>query len=196
MSGSRCGVCGRWHDHPSRDVAFGLPDAVFELSGEERARRGWISSDICVLDEQTHFVRGVLYVPVSSNGGQIRWGVWAHISGSDFGPHSRIWGTRGVTDIAEFPVHLANEVHPYPGSMGLDLMIRVQGGTRRPTFTVISDTHQLGIDQRLGIGPDVAAEQMAPYQHTHAHRPPTVIDRVRWLARRVWPGGCYCGSQN
>jgi hypothetical protein len=56
------------------DVAFGLPDAIFSLSEEQREARAKTQSDLCSLDDKRYFIRGVVYVPVQELGTKFGWG--------------------------------------------------------------------------------------------------------------------------
>jgi hypothetical protein len=151
VPGFQCSTCGRLHDHLPRDIAFRRPDPFFDVPEDERPRRILIDDDVCIIDNTRFFVRGVLYLPLSDGSGRFGWGAWARVSELDYQTYIEAWTNDTEDSVPPFPGHLASKLDPYPGSSGLPVTVKLQSGGQRPVFTVASDEHPLGIDQRTGI---------------------------------------------
>jgi hypothetical protein len=162
MPGFQCATCGRQHDHLPRDIAYRRPDAYFDVPEDERERRVQLSDDLCMIDEETFMIRGILYVPVS-DGGQFGWGVWAAVSRDDYCIYLDAWENDTEDETPPFVARIDNEIAPYPGSRGLDVTVKLQSGGQRPRFTVITDSHPLGADQRAGVTDEQAHSFVAHF---------------------------------
>jgi hypothetical protein len=64
MTLKRCQQCGEEHEEIDTQIGFGKPDAYFDVPECERDKRVVVNSDICYIDRQRFFARGVLQVPV------------------------------------------------------------------------------------------------------------------------------------
>jgi len=118
------------------DVAFGLPDVIFALSGEERENRARIHSDLCVLDDSRFFIRGVLYVPVQQIGTQFGWGVWAEVSKDTFLRYDELYDQDGSDEPAGAGI-LANIPPGYP-TVQQPLEVQFGPPDRRPIFKPVA----------------------------------------------------------
>jgi len=86
-----CSQCGKVHPLADSELAIGLPDAIFALSKEERSGRCQIHTDVCVLDGERFFLRGLLPLPVHGRAQAYRVGVWAEISIEVFRRIHALW---------------------------------------------------------------------------------------------------------
>ena len=151
MTGYQCAVCGQFHDELPMDLAQPRPAAVHAVPEHERNARVYLTDDLCVIDEQTFFIRGVLYLPVKDSEQQFGWGIWAEVDQSNFVHYLDLWRRDAEAGAPPFPGWLAGGIKPYPGSDMLEVMIQTRGDGQRPVFSVVSHDHPLGIDQRFGI---------------------------------------------
>jgi hypothetical protein len=145
-----CGTCGEEHSGLPKDYAFGLPDEVFALGYLDRYRRSRSNADLCILDEQRFFIRGVLPVPFADGDGEFVWGMWAEVTGEQHDLYLAGFHD-DLSDNPPFAARLANDV---PGYSCLRLQIDVQfrAGNDRPVFSVPSRVdHILARERRQGI---------------------------------------------
>src|SRR5262245_17072614 len=131
MAGFQCGTCGRIHDHLPRDIAFRRPDPYFEVPEEEREQRVLIDEDLCIIDDMTFFVRGVLYLPLQNGAGQFGWGIWAQVSPDDFREYVAAWQDDTEDSLPPFSGHLASALDSYPDAFGLAVTIKARSGGQR-----------------------------------------------------------------
>jgi len=151
VPGFRCGVCDRLHDHLPRDIGYRRPELYFSVPAAERADRVEENDDLCIIDGSIFLIRGVLYLPIPDSDEQFGWGIWVSVSEADYYGYLDAWDNDTEDATPPFVGQVASAITPYPGAAGLDVMVKLQSGGSRPTFTVISDTHPLGIDQRQGV---------------------------------------------
>lgn len=163
MTGFRCGVCGKLHDHLPLDIGYRRPAPYFALPEEERASRVFETDDVCVIDGVTFMIRGVLDLPIAGADEQFGWGVWAEIDRQDYQRYLAVWGQDDEEQVPPFPGRLAGGIGAYPDSDRLAVSVKLRGDGQRPRFTVVSETHPLGVDQRAGITREKAHRFVEPF---------------------------------
>jgi hypothetical protein len=147
----RCAVCGQ--DHPDDDIplTYVHPDAIAALPAAQHEARVRESPDFIVLDGHRFFVRAVLPIPVRGRRHRYKIGVWAELDEAAF---QRVAQRRQDADQATepaMPAKLANAIRSQPGTLGLDVALRLAGPHRRPTVHVVSELHPLHAEQAAGI---------------------------------------------
>jgi hypothetical protein len=158
MAGFQCGICGKQHDHAPMAMAFRRPAAFFTVPEAEREQRVWANDDLCVVDRQVFLIRGVLELPIVGTSRTFDWGLWARVEQPDFQRYVDAWRDDTEDDVPPFTGWLAGGPKSYPESDGLDVSIRLRSGGIRPAFTIVSNEHPLGVDQRQGISLEKAHE--------------------------------------
>jgi hypothetical protein len=147
-----CSVCGKVHAIEDSELTFELPDIIYALAQDEREKRCDISPDVCALDRERFFLRGLLPIPVSGHSQPYNIGVWAEISVETFGRIHGRWDDPDQRDEPRLPGTLANSV-PLQGAdtLGTGVMIQLIGTRSRPEFYVEMDGHPLHREQTRGI---------------------------------------------
>jgi hypothetical protein len=87
-----CSVCGKVHPIEDSELVFGLPDVIYALAEDERKTRCNISPDVCGLDRERLFLRGLLPLPVSGRSKAYNIGIWAEISAETYRRVYERWG--------------------------------------------------------------------------------------------------------
>src|SRR5215471_12671166 len=59
----RCSSCGEIHEGLP-DLGFNVPDPWFNVPEDERANRIKLDADLCVIDDQEFYIRGVVQIPI------------------------------------------------------------------------------------------------------------------------------------
>jgi hypothetical protein len=159
-----CSVCGEAHAGELRDVRLTLPDPVYELDEEERARRSWVGEDSSLLrdgDRDRHFVRGLLELPIAGEDEYFGYGVWVEVAPDDFDLLGRLWHDPEGWRHEPFEARLANELLPYRATVGLPLRLRLREVDVLPLVELEDSGHPLALDQRAGISGHHAHELAA-----------------------------------
>lgn len=136
-------------------LSFDLPDAIQELSEQERVARCVIREKLsCVLDDARYFIAGTLPILVQGRTELFKIGTWAEVDAASF--NGLLHQARQPTD-AGYSGTIANELSPEPGSNGLKVSIRVSSVNELPEFYLDPTEHPLAQDQADGITPQRAS---------------------------------------
>ena len=153
-----CDTCGRAHLREEIELALALPQAIFELGDDEREKRCDISGDMCAIDRNRFFIRGLLPIPVRGRGVPYRIGLWAEVDEPTFGCIYALWEDPSQVDEPLLPAILANDVPLVPSTIGIEVDIRLTGPTTRPDFYMRDTPHPLALEQRQGVDSHRALE--------------------------------------
>lgn len=149
-----CSSCGKVHEGLPTDWGFGLPDEVYALPYLDKYRRTRSNSDLCALDENRFFLRGLLMIPFTHQEGYFAWGVWAEVLKVSHDFYVENYSNE-LAQGTKIQGGLANTIPGSPEIIGSSLEIELQSSRSRPFFTFpTSADHALAVDQRQGIGPD------------------------------------------
>jgi len=146
-----CPQCGKVHGELPLDLAYRRPADCFKIPEDERGERIRINDDLCVIDGQEFYIRGVLELPIKDTAERFAWGIWARVIEADYERYLELWDVESVEGEAPLEGELSGGVKSYPGSDLLPVTIHLQPNNQRPLFKVKSLTVPLGIDQRDGI---------------------------------------------
>ena len=154
-----CSVCGKAHALENSELVFRLPDIIHALSDEERSTRCDISTDMCRLDRERFFLRGLLPLPVSGRPQPYRLGVWAEISLDTFRRIYERWDDADQAEEPPLPATLANSLPLHDAdTLGLRISVQLTGPRTRPDFFVEAHEHSLYLEQAQGIDEHRAIE--------------------------------------
>ena len=148
-----CSCCGQIHE--------GMPDVVFDrplqaqaIPEAECAARLRLDADLCVIDEEYYFIRGVIELPIHGLEETFGIGAWLSLKPKNF----RIYA-ENMTDsnIGPFFGWLSNEI-PLAAESTINLKARAhfRGGDLRPSIELEPTDHPLAVAQREGISLDEA----------------------------------------
>ena len=158
-----CSVCGEHHDERLLDIRLGLPHVIHALDADERARRAWLADDFAVLDDERFFVRGLLELPIPGLDNRFAYGTWVEVSMPDFQELMRRWHDEAQFEAVECTV--ANELEPYPETLGLGGTLRATAPDRLPAVELADAPHELVRAQRQGISVGRSDELAAVVLH-------------------------------
>jgi hypothetical protein len=146
-----CGCCGKLLDQVPSDFAYRRPIHYFAVPEAERATRVKENDDLCVIDDQIHLIRGVMFVPiVDLPGQQFGWGFWAAVSPRSFARYMDLYDSDG-SDEPRFRGLLAVSPPNYPDLLDAEVEVQLGPSTQRPTFHPTTFEHPLFQEYRDGI---------------------------------------------
>ena len=162
--GFTCSICGRFHEEELRDVRAGLPEEIHRLPEEEREGRALVSpgGDFASLDEDRHFVRALIEVPID-DGGVFGWGVWVRLEVEQLEAVVTTWADDGSAG-EQYPGRLATQLPAYGTTEGLPGTLRLRNADLLPLFELDPGSSPLAIEQRDGIDVERARELAEPYR--------------------------------
>lgn len=129
-----CASCGKEHPREEIELVFVLPQPIFELDEDQRAKRCDIDTDMCALDRSRFFLRGLLPIPVQGREIPYRIGLWVEVDEPTFGRICRLWNDPSQVSDPLLPAILANDVPLVPSTVGVEIDIRLNWGDRPARF--------------------------------------------------------------
>lgn len=151
MSSYICSCCGESLEGLPTDFGYRLPDEVFSLTYLEKYERTRHNADLCTLDGNRFFLRGLLRVPFTHMDGYFGWGVWAEV---DRETHDFYLRNFSVDNSAAKPAfgRLANGIPAAPELGAEALEIHFQDESSRPEFRLLPhSSSKLAQEQHVGI---------------------------------------------
>jgi hypothetical protein len=154
-----CSVCGKTHTLAATEFMCRMPDAIYNLSEQDRTARCYISTSVCTLDHERFFLRGLLPLPVSGRSRAYNLGVWAEISLARYRRVYERWSDPAQSDEPRFSGTLANRLPlNNQDTFGLQLSIQLTGPKTHPDFFLDTSVHPLYYEQTQGIDEHRAVE--------------------------------------
>jgi hypothetical protein len=156
----RCSICGELHDDLP-DLASDRPDMWWGVPEEERGRRIKLTSDLCVIDGEDFFVRGVIKIPVDHAPLPFGIGVWVSLKHEHFLKYVQFPES---AEIGPFFGWLCTRINYYPEeTLFMKTMVHFQNGSLRPEILLEPTDHPLAVDQQNGITLEKAWEIVRHY---------------------------------
>ncbi len=148
----RCPSCARKHDGLPA-LAYGRPDAIFNLGTDEQKARAVTASDLCILDDERYFVRCVLQIGVAGSESSFEYGPWVEVDVRTFSRYAIHCNTGQDPGWKVADGRLANAFPANTeGTLGVACRIRLSEEPRqRPTVEITDKQHPLFREQRDGI---------------------------------------------
>jgi hypothetical protein len=146
-----CRCCGKQFEELPLSFAPAAPDPWIELTEEERAIRGRIDSDLCVIDQQYFFVRGCLEIPIIDPQTTFVWGVWVSVAKQNFERILELWDSEIRESEAPIFGWLCNNISIYPTTFGLKTLVHLRNAEKRPFIELEPTDHPLAVEQQEGI---------------------------------------------
>lgn len=157
--GYTCSVCGKEHDdlpHIGSAAPFQWADVL------AKDPNSLLTDDLCIIEGQHFFVRGVIEIPVHDYKHEFGWGVWVSHKQENFETYRKYFDS---ADIGPFFGWLCTKIDYYTEpTLSLKTMAYYRGGTLRPRIVLEPTKHPLAVQQREGISLAEAWEIVHRYQ--------------------------------
>lgn len=151
MNGFICTTCGEYHSELPMVLGPAAPAAWEQLPANERAARGELSSDQCVIDDSQFFVRGRLEIPVAGSTESFTWLVWVGLSREYFTRAYEFWFKEGRESEPPYPANLQSALPYSPGTLNLAVRLHTRPVGQRPYVEVVTHEHVLYRQQQHGV---------------------------------------------
>lgn len=120
----KCTKCRDWHDGLP-DIGYDMPAYANEIPEAERANRLFLTSDLCVVDNEHFFIRCVLAVPIRGTGAEFGWGAWSSLSQKNFLRYQEHYD-EDMSGWEPMFGYLSNRLPHYPDTLSLELSVQPQ----------------------------------------------------------------------
>ena len=147
--------------------AFHVPRPAAWLPEHEADEDSWLEEELCVVEGEHFFIRGLIRLPVADAEHDFEWGVWTSLSRDNFARTLEIWEREGRE--AEPPMFgwlMASLPGYEPPTLSLKTMVHTQPLGLRPLVELEPTDHPLAVEQREGI--TLARVQQIAEQSLHA----------------------------
>lgn len=149
-----CETCGKTHEELP-DLGLKWPDPYFGVPEVERASRIKGTSDLCSIDDEEFFIRGLILIPIKDHEAKLGLGVWVSQKRENFQTYVDNFDT---ATIGPFFGWLCNSIPFYePDTWALKTMAHFQGQGKRPLIAIEPSDHPLYVDYAEGVSFERAA---------------------------------------
>jgi hypothetical protein len=162
-----CFCCGKQYDTLPLDFAAEAPAYWYELPAQERATRAVLTPDFCTIDDEHHFIRGCLELPIIGSDEKLVFGMWVSLSEGSMRRAAELWDVDAIEREPPRFGWLSTSIRPYPGALQLKAAVHFRGGGLRPLVRVEPTDHGLALDQARGITFERVQEIVATLMHRH-----------------------------
>lgn len=150
--GFYCSTCGKYHDEVPMDWGFSAPYQWNPEFVKRDPKKNEISSDMCVINGENFFIRGIIEIPIINENKTFNWGVWVSLSEKSFARYMAVYKTEKELDEEPYFGWLCNKIPGYPNTISLKTSVHLQGNRLRPKIVLDhSDLHPLCQEQHNGI---------------------------------------------
>ena len=146
----KCKNCDEWHvGVPGWGYPFPMP--YWDVPELERSERCFLTSDLCVVDDQRFFVRGCLDLPIAGYADVLVIGAWVEIGDESFFEYQDLIDLPTRSKYGPYEGTLSAALPTYDGTEGLRVAVVVNDSGTRPSIVIEDSEHQLGADQKNGL---------------------------------------------
>lgn len=131
-------------------MGYDRPRYAADVPEDECPSRVFLTTDLCVVDDEHYFIRCVLPLKIRGIEDTFCWGVWSTLSQANFRRYRASYD-EDMSDWDPMFGYLSNALPGYPDTLGLKVSVQSQKKGKRPTVTLEPTDHPLAIDQRDGI---------------------------------------------
>ena len=152
-----CPVCGQRHDELPH-ISTDFPEPYFTIPEDQHDKRVMWTPDLCIIDGEEHFIRGIVEIPIDDYPQPLGFNAWISQSREDFTAYARDFT---ATDIGPFSGYFATRLACYSRpTLFIAATVHFRGGGMRPKIIINHADHPLAVDQRTGITLSMACQMV------------------------------------
>ncbi|GBD50758.1 DUF2199 domain-containing protein [Methylopila sp. Yamaguchi] len=157
-----CACCGEAHDE--LPTCWGSPSPFDLLPEGERERRAIFNRDTGILDDNTFFVRGGIYIPIHGMDEPLAWDVWVSLSEESWNAMAETWDDPDRHETTgPFFGWLQSSLPYAEETRGLKTRVHIQPPGQIPWIEVEPTAHPLAVEQEFGVTVERVAEIAARF---------------------------------
>lgn len=161
-----CGSCGQIHPGLAFAFAVDAPLAWEQLAKADLGDDSVLDDELCIINGEHHFIRGLLEIPVIDVDTVFAWNVWSSLSPENFQRAIDVWDSPDRASEPPYFGWLSTDLAVvYPTTLNLALNVQTREIGQRPFLEVEPTDHPLAIEQREGITLDRVREINARMRH-------------------------------
>ena len=145
----KCSTCEKEHvGIPAWGWAY--PLRYFLVPEDEREKRCFLTSDLCVVDDELFYISGCLEIPVKGADDLLSLRVWATVAEADFMEYQQLLGVQLRSSHGPYRGRLEAPLPTYPDTGELEVSLQVRDEGIRPLIALKPTDHPLYLEQREG----------------------------------------------
>src|ERR1051325_3826671 len=166
----KCYSCEEWHTGPCLDFLYEAPaywtDQLDQINASDSLDvndlpNDYLEDDLCIIDGQDFFVRGIIQLPIVGSGETFRWGVWGSVSKDNFGKLLSQWDDPKRVELEPMFSWLSNSIGEYEeDTLNLKMYAHIREPAEVPLFELEPTDHQLSQEYHHGITAERVKEIM------------------------------------
>lgn len=160
-----CRSCDETHDGVPLVWGPDAPTLYQQLSAKERADRAFLSTDQCIVDDEHHFMRAELTIPIIGSELSFVWLVWVSQSHDNFFKLADQWEMTGRETEPPTFGWLSSSLPLYPETLNMKTMLHQRQVGIRPYVEIEPSEHPLAVEQKNGITMQTAEDYAARLLH-------------------------------
>lgn len=146
----KCSCCDDWHDGIP-DLAFTAPYYYDDLTEEQKQTIAKKSDDVCVINGEDFFIRGIVLIPIVGQEANFGLGAWVSLSKTNFERYLELFNERDAPSEPPYFGWFSNQVPGYPETLSLKTEVHLQPYPDRPHIVLEPTDHPLSVHQHAGI---------------------------------------------
>lgn len=151
MSTWFCEQCGEEHPGPPLCYGVAAPWGLLGITAEDYLDRVQYDGDLCIVDGQQFFVRGLVEIPIIDSSETFAWNGWSSLSKESFDRMIRSWDDPKRAEEPPFYGWFTTLLSPYPSTLNLKVRVENRPPGVVPSLVLEPTDHPLAVEQRSGI---------------------------------------------
>lgn len=165
----KCHNCEEWHTGPCLDFSYDAPiywsdedqkTNQANLRGVEQLPKTYLDEDLCIINGEDFFVRGILHLPIIGTAETLRWGIWGSLSKENFQKLISVFEEPERVELPPMFSWLSNKIDEYTDTLNLKMYAHIREPGERPIFELEPTDHPLSQEFHKGISPERVKEIM------------------------------------
>lgn len=165
----KCYSCEEWHSGPCLDFVYEAPaywsDGCDQSNPSEpldtnELPDNFLDEDLCIVDGQDFFIRGLIELPIVGTTETLRWGVWGSVSKDNFKRLLSQFDDPKRVELEPMFSWLSNQISEYEDTLSLKMYAHIREPGEVPTFEIEPTNHQLSQEYHHGITAERVKEIM------------------------------------
>ena len=165
----KCYSCEEWHTGACLDFSLSVP--AYWGAEEEQAKQDWpldadelpqtyLDEDVCIINGEHFFIRGLIHLPIIGTAETFRWGVWGSLSRDNFLMLLSRDDDPNRVELEPMFSWLSSQLADYEDTLSLKMYAHIQPIGERPIFELEPTEHLLSKEYHHGINPERVKEIM------------------------------------
>lgn len=165
----KCDSCDEWHYGPCLDLSYGAPIYWSDEydSGPSRDHlspaslpRSYLDEDLCIINGEHFFIRGIIELPIIGTAQTFCWGVWGSLSEANFQKLLAVFDDPKRVELDPMFSWLSNNISEYEDTVNLKMYAHIGEPETRPRFELEPTEHRLSQEYYNGITAERVKEIM------------------------------------